>query len=126
MRRRAALLVRIAVLAGAAPFFAGSLAALSSGEVLAQIYSSLRTGALHVQSPLGTVELHFREGEVIAGSASNQRLRLGNLLICADQYRQIQLGDHLLLFRNAAIDKRTNLGDELIGYVTLGTREVGP
>jgi hypothetical protein len=72
---------RVAALVGGAPFFAGSLATLSSGEVLAQIYSGLRSGALHVRSALGTVELHFREGEVIAGSASNPRLRLGKVLL---------------------------------------------
>jgi hypothetical protein len=72
---------RVAALVGGAPFLAGSLATLSSGEVLAQIYSGLRSGALHVQSALGTVELHFREGEVIAGSASNPRLRLGKVLL---------------------------------------------
>jgi len=72
---------RVAALVGGAPFLAGDLTTLSSGEVLAQIYSGLRTGALHVQSALGTVELHFREGEVIAGSASNTRLRLGKVLL---------------------------------------------
>jgi len=56
---------------------------------------------------------------------SNQRLGLGDFLIGANQHRQIQLGHHLLLFRNTAINKRANLGDELISNVMLGTREVG-
>ena len=81
---RAELLVtpgRVAAAAGARPFLAGSFDALTPGEVLALLYSSLRTGTLVARAQGSLIELLFRDGEITGGSTNDRRLRLGPVLV---------------------------------------------
>jgi hypothetical protein len=66
---------------GERPYLAGHFQTLSSGEVLGQLYSGLRTGELCSRSGTAQTELHLRDGEIVSGSTSNPRLRLGPVLV---------------------------------------------
>ncbi|HUB09601.1 MAG TPA: DUF4388 domain-containing protein [Myxococcales bacterium] len=67
--------------AGDRPYLAGSFDALSPGEVLSLLYSGIRTGLLISRTPWSVIELHFRDGEIAAGSTTDLRLRLGPVLV---------------------------------------------
>lgn len=76
---------------GQTGFFAGTLSALSLGELFGQVLSGIRSGRLLVQTQSARRILFFRDAQVVFASSTARHERLGSILLQLGQVDEAAL-----------------------------------
>ena len=76
---------------GARAFLAGTLEALSIGEVFGLVFSGVRTGKLFLAHGASRRAISFRDGQVVFAISTEPQERLGGLLVRKGQLTEAQL-----------------------------------